>query len=32
MDDLKGMNVAVLVADGFEQEEMTAPRRATAPS
>ena len=28
MDDLKGMNVAVLVADGFEQEEMTAPRRA----
>jgi protease I len=28
MADLKGMNVAVLVADGFEQVEMTEPRKA----
>lgn len=28
MADLEGMNVAVLVADGFEQVEMTEPRKA----
>lgn len=28
MDELQGMNVAILVADGFEQVEMTEPRRA----
>jgi protease I len=28
MDELQGMNVAILVADGFEQVEMTDPRRA----
>jgi protease I len=28
MDELQGMNVAILVADGFEQVEMTEPRKA----
>lgn len=28
MSDLRGMTIAVLVADGFEQVEMTEPRRA----
>ena len=28
MAELQGMNVAILVADGFEQVEMTEPRRA----
>lgn len=28
MTDLKGMKVAILVADGFEQVEMTKPRQA----
>src|SRR6201996_4059416 len=27
-DTLKGLNVAILVTDGFEQVEMTEPRRA----
>ena len=27
-DKLKGLRVAILVANGFEQEEMTEPRKA----
>lgn len=28
MDQLKGLKVAILIADGFEQSEMTEPRKA----
>ena len=29
-DTLQGLNVAILVTDGFEQVELTEPRRALA--
>lgn len=28
MEELKGKNVAILVADGFEQVELTEPKKA----